>query len=136
MNKVIITIFVMLISCYALDVYAVEKADRISDREIIERLTRLEEGQKALNQRFDDMNRRIDDVMRYLQILTGAMLMVGGGILGWLVVIWKRLTKVEERQKAFETQDDEIKFLKDSVTRLNDMVIKLMDTLKYQGRSA
>jgi len=126
----------MLISCYALDVYAIEKADRISDREIIEKLTRLEEGQKALNQRFDDMNRRFDDVMRYLQILTGAMLMVGGGILGWLVVIWKRLVRVEEKQKAFETQDDEIKFLKDSVMRLSDMVIKLMDTLKHQGRSA
>ncbi|MDP2276980.1 MAG: hypothetical protein Q8K51_02035 [Nitrospirota bacterium] len=136
MNRVIITIFVMLISCYALDVYAIEKADRISDREIIEKLTRLEEGQKALNQRFDDMNRRFDDVMRYLQILTGAMLMVGGGILGWLVVIWKRLVRVEEKQKAFETQDDEIKFLKDSVMRLSDMVIKLMDTLKHQGRSA
>ena len=43
-------------------VLAVEPAPRISDREIVERLTRLEEGQKALNQRFDDVNRRFDDV--------------------------------------------------------------------------
>jgi len=45
-------------------VFAVEVAPRITDREIIERLTRLEEGQAALlremNQRFDEMNRSID----------------------------------------------------------------------------
>jgi hypothetical protein len=34
---------------------AVEEAPRITDREIVERLTRLEEGQKALNKRFDDL---------------------------------------------------------------------------------
>ncbi|MBI4723261.1 MAG: hypothetical protein HY769_09780 [Candidatus Stahlbacteria bacterium] len=39
-----------------------EQQGRITDREIIERLTRLEEGQKALNQRIDDMNTRIDDM--------------------------------------------------------------------------
>jgi hypothetical protein len=45
---------------------AVEEAPRITDREIVERLTRLEEGQKALNKRFDDlraeMNGRFDDL--------------------------------------------------------------------------
>jgi uncharacterized protein (UPF0335 family) len=45
---------------------AVEEAPRITDREIVERLTRLEEGQKALNKRFDDlraeMNGRSDDL--------------------------------------------------------------------------
>ena len=54
---------------------AVEVAPRITDREIIERLTRLEEGQRnleqrmvegfaALGQRIDDTNRRIDDTNR------------------------------------------------------------------------
>ena len=45
---------------------AIEVAPRIEDREIIERLTRLEEGQKYIlqyiDQRFDDVNRRFDDV--------------------------------------------------------------------------
>ena len=44
----------------------VKVAPRISDREIVERLTRLEEGQKALNKRIDgleqSLNKRIDDV--------------------------------------------------------------------------
>ena len=54
---------------------AVEVAPRITDREIIERLTRLQEGQRnleqrmvegfaALGQRIDDTNRRIDDTNR------------------------------------------------------------------------
>jgi len=53
-------LFVLLVS----PVLAVEPAPRITDREIVERLTRLEEGQKALNQRFDDVNQRFDDVNR------------------------------------------------------------------------
>ena len=58
-------------------VFSVDVAPRITDREIVERLTRLEEGQKALhqridegfkalNQRIDDTNQRIDDVNRTL----------------------------------------------------------------------
>ncbi|HID96378.1 MAG TPA: hypothetical protein EYP53_10045, partial [Candidatus Latescibacteria bacterium] len=31
----------------------------VTDQEIIERLTRLEEGQKALNQRIDDVNENL-----------------------------------------------------------------------------
>src|SRR3989337_1707399 len=34
---------------------AIEKAARITDREIIESLTELKEGQKALNQRINDI---------------------------------------------------------------------------------
>ena len=68
-----IGVFFMLFFCLSsLPVYAVDVAPRISDVEIIERLTRLEEGQKKLedsiktldtnlNKRIDDVNKRIDD---------------------------------------------------------------------------
>lgn len=148
---------------------AVETAPRISDREIIESLTELKAGPKALqqqitdlkestqqqtsdlrqdtqrqitdlrqemntrfdgiNRRFDDLNRRFDDVMTLLQILIGALVVVLGGMLAWLVAIWRRLVRVEERQNAFETQDDEIKFLKESVGRLHEMFMQLMARL-------
>ena len=137
---------VIVIFCMALTFsigvsHAVEKAERISDREIIESLAELKAGQRAMEKRFDDMNKRFDDlnnsvnnrfndVMSLLQILTGAMLVVGSGILGWLIVIWRKLVKVEERQSKFETQDDEIKFLKEAYNRLNEMVLKLMDALR------
>lgn len=42
--------------------YAIEGNLTISDKEIIERLTRLEEGQKNIERRFDDVNKRFDDV--------------------------------------------------------------------------
>ena len=41
-------------------VFAVEQAKRISDREIIERLTRLEENQKTILQRIDDLEKRFE----------------------------------------------------------------------------
>lgn len=151
-----IVIFCMVLLFSTATSHAIEKAERISDREIIESLAELKAGQKAIEKRFDDlnssMNRRFDDmntsvnnrfndmnnsvnnrfndVMGLLQILTGAMLIVGGGILGWLIVIWRKLVKVEERQSKFETQDDEIKFLREAYSRLNEMVLKLMDALR------
>jgi len=41
---------------------AVDVAPRITDREIVERLTRLEEGQKAILQRFDAIDKRFDAI--------------------------------------------------------------------------
>lgn len=147
-----ITVFCMVLLFSAAASHAIEKVERISDREIIESLAELKAGQKTMEKRFDDINKRFDDmnssmnnrfndmnnsvnsrfndVMSLLQILTGAMLIVGGGILGWLIVIWRKLVKVEERQSKFETQDDEIKFLKEAYNRLNEMVLKLMDALR------
>jgi exonuclease VII large subunit len=84
---------------------------------------------QEMNQRFDDMNRRFDDVITLLQILIGALVVVLGGMLAWLIAIWRRLVRVEERQKAFETQDDEIKFLKESVGRLQEMFVQLVARL-------
>ena len=66
MRKVIIFAGLMAILLVSMVAAAVEKAPRITDREIVERLTRLEEGQKALNKRIDDlraeMNGRFNDL--------------------------------------------------------------------------
>lgn len=90
---------------------------------------RFDDVNKRMDQRFDDMNRRFDDVMVLLQILIGALVVVLGSMLAWLIAIWRRLVRVEERQLAFETQDDEIKFLKESVGRLHEMFMQLMARL-------
>jgi|SaaInl8_200m_RNA_FD_contig_121_169501_length_5281_multi_5_in_0_out_0_1 predicted PurR-regulated permease PerM len=42
--------------------WAVETAPRISDREIIESLAALKQGQKDLNSRFGDINNRFEDI--------------------------------------------------------------------------
>ena len=46
--------------------FSVDVAPRITDREIVERLTRLEEGQKASAQRLDDTNRRMEEGFKSL----------------------------------------------------------------------
>jgi len=77
MQKVIISTGLMAILLVPMVAAAVEVAPRITDREIVERLTRLEEGQKALNKRFDDlraeMNGRFDDVNKRIDDLRAEM---------------------------------------------------------------
>ncbi len=71
MKSIIITI---IFSClFFLPGYtgAVEKADKISDREIIESLVSLKEGQAALIIRIDDTNKRIDDINGRIDDLNG-----------------------------------------------------------------
>lgn len=57
MRKVIcnMAILLLFIFCSLSVALAVEVAPRISDREIVERLSRLEEGQKRLESRIDDL---------------------------------------------------------------------------------
>jgi hypothetical protein len=63
----------MLLSLTVASAFAIERAPRISDREIIERLTRLEGGQaqlraemiqrfEAVNQRFEAVNQRFEGI--------------------------------------------------------------------------
>ena len=66
-------IFILLIfvlHLFSTTTYAIKVAPRITDREIVEKLTRLEAGQAALNQRISDinnqLNQRIDDLDKKL----------------------------------------------------------------------
>lgn len=59
--RIIIVFFLVILSKPGL-LFSVEIAPRISDKEIIERLTRLEEGQKNIEKHFDNVNSRFDDV--------------------------------------------------------------------------
>ena len=55
MKQIIFFIFFSLILSLPVSIFAVEVAPRISDREIIEKLSTLEAGQKALDQRLTDL---------------------------------------------------------------------------------
>lgn len=122
-----------------MEALAVEKAERISDREIIESLAELKAGQKALdkrlddmnldmnrrfddmnqgtNRRFDDINRRIDDIMTLLQILIGVLSAVGVGVFGVLLLMWRKISRLEG--------------MADEVTFLKDMYLKLQEQMTY-----
>ena len=123
-------------------------APRISDREIVERLTRLEEGQKALNKRIDgleqSLNKRIDDVNKridgleqslnkriddlreemnarfsILQWMFGVFITVSLVILGFVL---RMQWQMQRRQTSLETmlreQKEEIAFLKNLIEKL------------------
>ncbi len=112
---------------------AIEKAPRISDREIVERLTRLEEGLKALEKRIDDTNKRIDDTNKRiddlrsemnsrfdtLQWMLGLFITIALVILGFVLRMqWQMHKRQTRTETALETQKDEIAFLKGLIEKL------------------
>ena len=125
-------IFILLIfvlHLFSTTTYAIKVAPRITDREIVEKLTRLEAGQAALNQRISDinnqlnqriddldkkLNQRIDDVNRRIDDLTntvnnlfvltitlsGIMATMIAGLFGY--IIWDRRTMMKPIQEKVE----------------------------------
>ncbi len=73
--------------------YAVEPALRITDREIVERLTRLEAGQEALNQRIDDLSQRITGTNNTMLALFGAMITILVAMFAYIA--WDRRTMLK-----------------------------------------
>lgn len=108
------------------------------DDTIKERLIRLEEGQRALNQRFDDINNRFDDVNRriddlrndidkrfnWLYLLVSAIIALNGAMVGsvvWLARQERPMSK-KELQKLIEEKTDTIKFdLAELKSRVNQL---------------
>ena len=110
--------------------FAFETAPRISDREIVERLTRLEEGQKSLrsemNSRFNDlrseMNSRfeaIDKRFDTLQWMLGLFITIALVILGFVLRMqWQMQRRQTQMETTLETHKDEIAFLKGLIEKL------------------
>ena len=109
---------------------AVERAPRITDREIVERLTRLEEGQKNLSKRIDDLDaklsKRIDDLRsemnsRFdtLQWMFGIYISISLIILGFVLrmqwILSRRQTAMES---TLEAQQKDLEFIKSLIERL------------------
>ena len=132
----------MLFFCLStLPVYAVDVATRISDVEIIERLTRLEEGQKRLddsiktldinlNKRIDDLNKRMDnriDDLRSemnsrfdtLQWMFGVFITVALLIFGFILRMqWQMHRRQTQMETILGTQRDELAFIKGLIEKL------------------
>ena len=117
--------------------FAIETAPRISDREMVERLTRLEEGQKTIEMRFDDVNRRIDDLrsemngrfndlrsemnsrFNTLQWMLGLFITIALVILGFVLRMqWQMNRRQSKMETMLETHKDEIAFLKGLIEKL------------------
>lgn len=129
------------LSFSASPVDAVEVAPRITDREIVERLTALEAGQKRLEARIDgverSLNARIDGVERSLnariddlraemnarfdtlQWMIALFITIALAALGFtLRMQWQLAQRQTRMETTLETHRDEIAFLKSLIEKL------------------
>jgi len=109
---------------------AIETAPRISDREIVERLTRLEEGQKNLERRIDNLdkglNNRIDDLRSEMnsrfdtiQWMLGLFITISLVILGFVLRMqWQMHRRQTQMETTLETHKDDLAFLKSLIEKL------------------
>jgi cytochrome b subunit of formate dehydrogenase len=97
----------LLAAIFAFSVcYAKEVPFTLEDRD---RLIRLEEGQKALNQRIDEQSKRIDDLKDLIYIVIGAIIAQTIGVVGF--VIWDRrtaITPVTKITKEIEEKEERV----------------------------
>ena len=106
--KHVLGFLVVMLCCQSIS-WGYETAPRISDREIVERLTKLEEGQKAIlreiDNRFESMDKRFESIEKRFDQLINIMVAVICAFAGIVAVtigfaIWDRRTMI----RPFETK--------------------------------
>jgi preprotein translocase subunit YajC len=129
-KRTIVMTFMIAVLIMPSPLFAIETAPRISDREIVERLTRLEEGQKSLEGRIDNLdkglNNRIDDLrsemnsrFNTLQWMLGLFITIALVILGFVLRMqWQMNRRQSKMETMLETHKDEIAFLKGLIEKL------------------
>ena len=115
---IIILVLVTVLTIPSL-LLAVEREPRISDREIVERLTKLEEGQKHLrsemNSRFEAIDKRFD----ILQWMLGLFITIAFVILGFVLRMqWQMQRRQTRIETSLETYKDELAFIKGLIDKL------------------
>ncbi len=122
-------------------VEAIETAPRISDREIVERLTRIEEGQKTLrnelesrfeqvDKRFEQIDKRFDAVERQFDRLINIFVGIIVAFAGVVAVtvgfaIWDRKTTMKPAMDKVEKLENVLKRYADKEPRLAEVLRSL-----------
>ena len=111
-------------------VFAVDVAPHITDREIVERLTRLEEGQKklgedlqaldkGLNKRIDDLRSEMNSRFDTLQWMLGLFITIALVIFGFILrLMWLMHRKQAQMETTLEMQKKDISFIKGLIEKL------------------
>ena len=132
MGRVVLSFLFFVILVWNSEALAskIKVAPRISDKEIVERLTRLEEGQKALSKRIDileqNINKRIDDLREemnarfgYIQWMLGIFISIALIILGFILrMLWQMQKRQTSLEASLKAQRDEIAFLRNLIEKL------------------
>jgi len=114
-KRIILVLFLILWGMPAI-VSGIEVAPRITDKEIIERLTRLEEGQKSIlremDKRFEAMDKRFEAIDRRFEAID------------------KRFEAIDRRFEAidrrFETIDKRFEAIDRRFDQLNNLIIGII----------
>ncbi len=125
-KRTIVMTFMIAVLIIPSLLFAIETAPRISDREIVERLTRLEEGQKTIEMRFDDVNRRIDDLRSEMnsrfdtiQWMFGLFITITLVMLGFVLRMqWQMQRRQTRIETSLEAYKDELAFIKGLIDKL------------------
>jgi hypothetical protein len=146
-----IVTLIVLLSVFSTPIFAkaVDVAPRISDREIIESLATLKQGQADLNKRFDDLNRsidkRFDSVNQRITDFQTTMLALAGGMFALIIsmfgyIAWDRRTymrPIQERMDRYETiLHKELDITNDAGSVLTRLVKALKQLAKTDQRVA
>ena len=87
--------------------FAYQKTVSLTDKEIIERLTRLEEGQKAIKQQLKEVqmaiNHQLEEMNKRIDMLANLMYVIIGGIFALIgFVVWDRKSMGEQVRRQLE----------------------------------
>jgi len=130
MNKLILVIEILSILFIPHFVYAIEKAPRISDKEIIERLTRLEEGQKAIlremDKRFESMDKRFDQMINIFIAIVASFSAIVAVTIGF--AIWDRRTMI----RPFEVK---VKKIEEDILKNSENIHSLLESLRALSKN-
>ena len=117
--------------------YAIETAPHISDREIVEGLTRLEDGQISLrgevkqlrediNKQFDRIDKQFDRLVNIVLCIIGVFASMCGGTI-WFA-LWDRRSMI----RPFE---DKVKKIEDDTAENRNKLHTLIETFKTLGKT-
>ncbi len=118
-NKILFLLFTLLLFDLRLPSFAAEIAPRITDREIVERLARLEEGQKGLHKRIDDLRSEMNGRFDTLQWMLGLFITISLVILGFVLRLqWQMARRQTHMETTLDVHKDELAFLKGLIEKL------------------
>ncbi|MBI4689290.1 MAG: hypothetical protein HY754_03340 [Nitrospirae bacterium] len=123
-------------------VFSIETAPRISDREIVERLSKLEtkvdEGFKSvdkrfegLDKRFEGIDKRFDDLNAQLNRISAIFTALVIAVFGF--AIWDRRTMIRPFETKIKKIEDEIA---DNRSKLNTLIDSLKSLSKTDDKVA
>ncbi len=137
-----LAVIMFLFSVGLSQAFSYQKTMGLTDKEIVERLTKLEEGQKALrkemNKRFEDMNKRFDSLDKRIGDLTriiNTMMMVFGGLVVAMMglVFWDRKTLIEKAKDSAVKKIETDSRLINALRELAKTDKKLAEVMKSFG---